>query len=97
MDWGLAKFRDQDEIFGEDGSSLSVDPGITSEGTILGTPIYMSPEQAAGKVEAIDERSDIYSLGAILYEILTLHAPFSGGKVDELLDRIIHEEPIPPS
>ncbi|MHC4599972.1 MAG: protein kinase domain-containing protein, partial [Planctomycetota bacterium] len=96
MDWGLAKFRDQDEI-DDDVETTAMDPAITSEGTILGTPIYMSPEQAAGTVDRIDERSDIYSLGAILYEILTLFAPFQGGKVDELLDRIIAEEPVPPS
>jgi serine/threonine-protein kinase len=97
MDWGLAKFRDQDEIEDASMAMSVIDPAITSEGTILGTPIYMSPEQAAGAVERIDERSDIYSLGAILYEILTLQAPFQGGTVDQLLDRIIAEEPIPPS
>ncbi|MHC5077944.1 MAG: protein kinase domain-containing protein [Planctomycetota bacterium] len=97
MDWGLAKFRDQEEIL-DSGEAISIlEPDITSEGTILGTPIYMSPEQAAGKVEEIDERSDIYALGAILYEILTLHAPFEGGKIRTLLDRVIGESPIPPS
>jgi serine/threonine protein kinase len=47
----------------------------TVDGTILGTPLYMPPEQAVGNVAAIDERSDVYSLGAMLYEILTLQAP----------------------
>lgn len=47
----------------------------TVEGTILGTPLYMPPEQAVGNIAAIDQRSDIYSLGAILYEMLTLQAP----------------------
>jgi serine/threonine protein kinase len=48
---------------------------LTQEGAILGTPVYMPPEQATGNVDAIDQRSDIYSLGAILYEMLTLQAP----------------------
>jgi len=96
MDWGLAKYRDQDEIRDTAGYSV-IQPDITSEGTILGTPIYMSPEQAAGKVYEIDERSDIYTLGAILYEILTRRPPFEGGGVQELLDHIIAEEPVPPS
>lgn len=49
----------------------------TVEGTILGTPLYMPPEQAIGNIAAIDQRSDIYSLGAILYEMLTLQAPIA--------------------
>jgi serine/threonine protein kinase/formylglycine-generating enzyme required for sulfatase activity len=51
---------------------------ITLDGDVLGTPNYMPPEQARGQVEAVDQRSDIYSLGAILYEILTYHPPYEG-------------------
>lgn len=59
----------------------------TVEGTILGTPLYMPPEQAIGNIAAIDQRSDIYSLGAILYEMLTLQAPIEkdGGQLAILM------------
>lgn len=67
----------------------------TTEGAIKGTPAYMSPEQAAGKTREIDGRSDIFSLGIILYEMLAGTRPFQGGDAWSILRKII-EEPPPP-
>ena len=58
-------------------TSRDSDADLTQDGAVVGTPVYMPPEQAAGKIDEIDERSDIYSMGAILYEILTLQPPVS--------------------
>ncbi|HEY3966700.1 MAG TPA: serine/threonine-protein kinase [Planctomycetaceae bacterium] len=81
-DFGLARFAEN--------------PGMTLTDEILGSPAYMSPEQAAGRVP-IDRRSDVYSLGVTLYEMLALRPPFTGARRDELLFKIIHDEPLPPS
>jgi serine/threonine protein kinase/WD40 repeat protein len=70
------------------------DPGLTHHDSLLGTPRYMSPEQA--RTGRIDGRTDVYSLGATLYELLTLRPPFDGGSASELLDQIGNKEPIPP-
>ena len=67
------------------------DPGLTQHDSLLGTPRYMSPEQ--GRVGPIDGRSDLYSLGATLYELLTLRPPFDGRSAAELIDQIARQEP----
>jgi eukaryotic-like serine/threonine-protein kinase len=80
-DFGLARFRD--------------DVGLTATGDMLGTLRYLSPEQAAGR-KVLDPRSDIYALGATLYELLTLRPAFEGDDRQDLLRRIVVEEPPSP-
>lgn len=81
-DFGLAQFR--------------TDVGLTQSGDLLGTLRYMSPEQASGRRVVLDHRTDIYSLGATLYELLTLRPPFDGGDRETLLNQILYDEPRPP-
>ncbi|MBZ4419110.1 protein kinase [Myxococcus sp. RHSTA-1-4] len=81
MDFGLA--RDWKE-------------GVTATGTVLGTPHYMSPEQARGEVARLDRRADVYSLGATLYALLTGQPPIPGDNGLEVLSRIATVEPRPP-
>ena len=70
--------------------------GRTLQGELLGTPAYMAPEQALGRIDQIDRRTDVYSLGATLYRLLTGEPPMGRGRGAELLLRVQHEEPKPP-
>jgi hypothetical protein len=81
-DFGLAQFH--------------ADGGLTQTGDLLGTLRYMSPEQAGGQRLLTDHRTDVYSLGATLYELITLRPLFDGSDRQTLLRQILHEEPRPP-
>jgi serine/threonine-protein kinase len=71
--------------------------GLTETGAIMGSPGYMSPEQASGDPTAVTTASDVYGLGAILFALLTGHAPFEGSSVQETIARLHEEPPEPPS
>lgn len=80
-DFGLARFAEQ--------------PGVTMTGEVLGSPLYMSPEQITGDPNAVDHRTDIYSLGATMYEWLTLTPPYPGETRERVISRILSSEPLP--
>jgi eukaryotic-like serine/threonine-protein kinase len=82
-DFGLARRLD-------DAASL------TQTGSLLGTPGYMAPEQAAGKTSQIDARSDVYGLGAVLYHVMTSRAPFTGESATDILGQVVGQEPVAP-
>ncbi len=72
------------------------DSDLTATGQVLGTPSYMSPEQASGDVDKITELSDVYSLGAICYCLVTGHPPFRAASAVETLRQVVEIDPIPP-
>ena len=82
LDFGVAK--------------LSREAGLTTTGTLLGTPRYMSPEQLSPDGQEVDHRTDIYSLGAMLYELLTLRPPYTGDDYGQVISQIRETEPPPP-
>jgi eukaryotic-like serine/threonine-protein kinase len=71
-------------------------PEGTMQGQLLGTPAYMAPEQARGEHDRVTTRTDIYGLGAILYEVLTGVPPFSAPKSTEIIRKVCQENPVPP-
>lgn len=83
-DFGLAK-------------EMDVSSGMTPSGAVMGTPSYMSPEQAEGKVKVLGPTTDVYGLGAIMYEMLTGRPPFRGVNMADTLEQVRWAEPAPPT
>ena len=93
LDWGIAKVFEGPEVT----HPIRVKSGDgVKRSSVVGTPSYMSPEQAEGKTRKVGVASDVYSLGAILYEILTYRPPFRGKDTKRILEQAIYEDPIPP-
>src|SRR3990172_2399545 len=80
-DFGLARLAEQ--------------PGVTITGELIGSPLYMSPEQITGNPDDVDHRADIYSLGATMYEWLTLRPPYPGETRERVIGMILSSEPAP--
>src|SRR5262249_47564676 len=83
-DFGLAK-------------DLREESSRTQSGAVLGTPAYMAPEQAAGKIHEIGPLVDVYALGAILYECMTGSVPFRGETAWDTIEQVLNSDPLPPS
>jgi serine/threonine-protein kinase len=82
LDFGISKIRGSDTV-------------KTQDSTLLGTPQYMAPEQATGQHDKVDERTDLFALGAIVHEMITGQPAFSGANIPEVVFKVVYEQPAP--
>ena len=95
LDFGLAKQLNAETAQAVDSKARTLFAAQTRSGVVIGTPLYLSPEQARG--EPVDGRSDLFALGALLYECVTGRPAFSGTGVLEIAGQVLHVDPPPPS
>jgi eukaryotic-like serine/threonine-protein kinase len=93
LDFGLAKLREVDVVGGGASMPRTPEGTLTFDGRVLGTPAYMSPEQAKGK--EVDHRTDIFSFGVVFYEMLAGERPFRGDSAIEILSAVMRDTPAP--
>jgi len=93
LDFGLAKLETQNRIFSADSAPATLINPITAEGTIVGTFLYMAPEQLEGR--SVDQRTDIFCLGVIMYEMVTGQRPFAGSSPLSVIAAIVSADPVP--
>ncbi|MEE9311666.1 MAG: protein kinase, partial [Planctomycetota bacterium] len=106
LDWGLARVKGQKDRNLEDlkrgtiamsQSLFNADSeALTMDGSVVGTPAYMAPEQARGDLEDVDDQSDVYALGAVLYQILTGYPPYEGPMAALIVQQVLNGPPLRP-
>jgi Tol biopolymer transport system component/tRNA A-37 threonylcarbamoyl transferase component Bud32 len=94
LDFGLAKLTQAEEASSEDGTTMDAQARLSRPGTVAGTPAYMSPEQTGGG--EVDARSDVFSFGAVLYEMATGRRAFAGKSASETLAAVVRDQPKAP-
>ncbi|MFK7817653.1 MAG: protein kinase [Planctomycetaceae bacterium] len=101
LDWGLARRIDSTDVDRPSDETLPITGSTsttqTEDGSVIGTPAFMAPEQAMGKRSEMNERTDVYGLGAVLYQVLTGEAPFGSGDSSKILNRVLNDTPPAPA
>jgi tetratricopeptide (TPR) repeat protein len=95
LDWGLARVRGHTDFQARERAMVPDLTGNVLEGRAIGTPAYMSPEQASGRFAEIDEKSDVWGLGSVLFELIARRPPFSGSNPIDLLGKVREDEVVP--
>ena len=95
----IVRHRDRFPVLTDFGLAKNLDSSfkLTAEGAMVGTPLFLSPEQVAGKADQVDRRCDVYGLGVTLYQFLTDRLPFVGRNPYEVYKKVLEEDPTPPT